>query len=123
MLAIATRAHPFAKGPMQKTSLSTLSTRTVARLGSIFANPWRRLMVLVLAVLLGFFISAVVFTSTGQRADLDVTAAAICLAGVEAIGIYVYRQRGPRPFWVPALNFFKIGFTYGCFLEAFKLGS
>ena len=108
---------------MQKTSLSTLSVRTVERLGNIFANPWRRLMVLILAVLAGFFFSAVVFTTTGARSDVDALAAAICLLAVEAVGVYAYRQAGPQPFWVPVLNFFKVGFTYACFLEAFKLGS
>lgn len=108
---------------MQKTSLSTLSARTAERLGNIFANPWRRLMVLILAVLAGFFFSSVIFTTAGARADWDITAAAICLLAGEVISLYAYRQRGPQPFWVPTLNFFKIGFIYGSFLEAFKLGS
>lgn len=108
---------------MQKTSLSTLSARTAERLGNIFANPWRRLMVLILAILGGFFFSSVVFTTAGARSDWDITAAAVSSLAVEAVSLYAYRQRGPNPFWIPVLNFFKIGFIYGSFLEAFKLGS
>lgn len=108
---------------MQKTSLSTLSIRTAERLENIFANPWRRLLVSILAVLLGFFVSAVVFSVTGQRADLDVTVAVFCLIFVEVVSVVAYRRSGSRAFLVQALNFFKMGFSYGGFLEALKLGS
>lgn len=108
---------------MQRTSLSTLSARLATGLSAVFANPWRRLVVLLMAALSGFFTSTVYVTTAGQRGALDITMAAIAVVLVEGASFYVYGSRGPRAFFVPILNFLKLGFAYGCFLQALVLGS
>ncbi len=100
-----------------------LSARAAAGLRDLFANPWRRLLILVLAALLGFFTSTVYVTTAGQRGALDITMALVALLFVEGASLYVYSRRGSRSLVVPVLNFFKVGFAYGCFLQALVLGS
>lgn len=110
---------------MQNTRLNGLVDATTRQLQRWLFNPWRRLSLLVISVLLGFFLGSAVSTTAGQAADWDITAAAILVALSEVIDRIYYsrnRQTG-RPLWVELLNALKIGLTYSLFVEAFKLGS
>lgn len=123
---------------MQNTRLNRFLVVGADRFGQWLSNPWRRLSVLILSLLFGFFLANVISTTTGQTADLDILVSSLLLATVEAISFLVYRRRKSqiestetpylsrptRP--IPLLdmaNALKIGLTYGLFLEAFKLGS
>lgn len=109
---------------MQNTRLNGLLNNTARRLERWFFNPWRRLSVIVINLLFGFFLGSAVSTTAGQSADWDITAAAILVGLSEIIDrIYYMRQRQERPLWLEALNALKIGLTYSLFVEAFKLGS
>ena len=78
-------------------------------------------------------IAGVVSLVSGQTASWDTGVSFLCLVGVETVSLFYYRslprrQRAeqilpPRPILLEILNAGKLGFTYGLFLDAFKLGS
>lgn len=110
---------------MQNTRLNSLVDAIGGRLGRWFLNPWRRLSLLVIGLLFGFFLGTAVSTTAGQAADWDIIAAGILVTLTELVN-RIYYSRNPqarRPLWLEALNSLKIGLTYSLFLEAFKLGS
>jgi hypothetical protein len=110
---------------MQNTRLSTLFDTIADGLGSFFRNPWRRLSLLLISLLLGNFLGTAISTVSGQQADLDILVAAILVLGTEAISRLAYRSSPnmARSLPVQILNALKIGLTYSLFVEAFKLGS
>ncbi|WP_373547317.1 DUF565 domain-containing protein [Chamaesiphon sp.] len=120
---------------MQRTRLSTLFDRLFGQLEQWSQNPWRRISILIISLLLGNFLATTVSTTTGQKAELDITVALILLTIVEIISWLTYgsnfgRRRpesvailGQRPLWIAILNSLKLGLIYGLFVEAFKLGS
>lgn len=117
---------------MQRTRLNTLVDITGDRLELLFSNPWRRISLSLISILLGFFMGSAIVTTAGQRAVWDIPAAAILFAFTELVSKLVYarrdRQRANslpqrRSLYVEVLNLFKIGLIYSLFLEAFKLGS
>ncbi|MEQ8962471.1 MAG: DUF565 domain-containing protein [Coleofasciculus sp. C2-GNP5-27] len=118
---------------MQNTRLNTLVDVILARLAQWFANPWRRLSMILLGLLSGIFLGSAISTTAGQTADWDVIAAGILIIFTETVSRIVYgrnRQRLPslsrasRLSWfLETVNALKIGLVYSMFLEAFKLGS
>ena len=123
---------------MQNTRLNRFLLVGADRFGQWLSNPWRRLSVLILSLLFGFFLANMISTTTGQTADLDILVALLLLSTVETINFLVYRRRRSQvePTETPYLgrptrpihlldmaNALKIGLTYGFFFEAFKLGS
>lgn len=110
---------------MQNTRLNSLVDTIVGQLRRWFFNPWRRLSLLLISLLFGFFLGSAVSTTAGQAADWDIIAAAILVTLSEVVDrIYYSRNRlTGRSLWVEVLNALKIGLTYSLFLEAFKLGS
>ncbi|WP_016952333.1 DUF565 domain-containing protein [Anabaena sp. PCC 7108] len=110
---------------MQNTRLNNLLDTIARNLGQWFINPWRRLSLLLISWLFGFFMGSVVSTTAGQKAELDVVAAAVLVLMTEITSRLFYSRSffAKQALWVEALNFFKVGFIYSLFLEAFKLGS
>ena len=119
---------------MQRTRLNTLLSRASTLFTRWIFNPWRRLSLVVISLLFGYFFAIVMSSVTGQTADLDVVLSAMVLLFVELTSWLVYgRQRQPRaaaadptaqrPLLLETLNAFKIGLTYSLFVEAFKLAS
>ena len=112
---------------MQRTRLNTLIERTGTELTQFFSNPWRRISLILLGLLFGFFVGAAVSTTAGQDAQWDVVGAALLLLFTELTSRFVYAKRvnssNPRSLWMEILNCFKLGIIYSLFLEAFKLGS
>ncbi|PZV18402.1 MAG: hypothetical protein DCF22_02155 [Leptolyngbya sp.] len=110
---------------MQNTRISTLVDNILSGLGSFFLNPWRRFSLLLISLLLGNFLGTAVSTISGQKADLDIVAAALLVAVTEAISRLAYSTPSAtaRSLPVQVLNATKIGLTYSLFVEAFKLGS
>lgn len=125
MLSIAVLVRE--KLTMQRTRLNTLVDRLGDRWIRWIFNPWRRLSLVIIALLFGNFFAIAIATVAGQTADLDVVVAAFLLVAVEVASWLVYR-RSPgtgerRSLPLEVLNSFKIGIIYGLFVEAFKLGS
>ncbi len=129
---------------MQNTRISNLLGFVAVNLQRLFANPWRRLAVWLIALLLGNFLGSVVTLLVGQVAQSDIGASVLLLLLTELLSWLVYRRRGGV--WVRGsvrspeaeleqdisslgnlvldlLNALKIGFVYSMFVEAFKLGS
>ncbi|WP_416672100.1 DUF565 domain-containing protein [Egbenema bharatensis] len=112
---------------MQDTRLNTLVDTLIRRFTAWLRNPWRRISVLIISLLFGNYFANAIALVAGQRAELDITFAAIMVFFGELISWSVYNRRltegGIRPLFVDILNSFKIGVAYGFAVEAFKLGS
>ncbi len=117
---------------MQKTRLNTLANVAGGQLTLLFSNPWRRIALSMISILMGFFMGSAIVTTAGQDAVWDISAAAILFIFTELTSKLVYRRRtvssltSPpqrRSLWIDVFNLFKMGLTYSLFLEAFKLGS
>jgi hypothetical protein len=112
---------------MQRTRLSTLVDTLGRRFSRWLFNPWRRLSLVIIAVLFGHFFGIAVASIAGQTADLDVVVSAILLVAVEAMSWLVYRRPSPGDglsnLPLEVINAFKLGLVYSLFVEAFKLGS
>lgn len=115
---------------MQNTRLSTLVDQLLGRFTTFLRNPWRRLSVLIITLLAGNFFATLISTIAGQKADLDVVIAMILVVLAEFVSWLVYSSDRRRADTTPQralifeiLNGFKLGTTYGLFVEAFKLGS
>ena len=110
---------------MQRTRINLLFNLAISKITVFLANPWRNLSLLFIALLFGFFIASAVASIVGQRADWDITVAFFCVIFVEIASIIIYRrrQKDEKIIGLDILNSFKMGFTYGLFLEAMKLNS
>lgn len=115
---------------MQNTRLSTIFDTLNRRVDKFFTNPWRRVSLHLISLLLGFFLGTVITTFTGQKAMLDTTSALVLIFGLELISSWYHRYpkviKGEivkRTLLVETLNFSRLGITYSLFIEAFKLGS
>ncbi|MEH1966242.1 MULTISPECIES: DUF565 domain-containing protein [unclassified Nostoc] len=110
---------------MQNTRLNNLFDAIARRLGQWFLNPWRRLSVLIISFLFGFFLGNAVSTTAGQQGVLDITIAGFLVLLTEITSRIFYSRSflERRSLLVDSLNLLKVGFTYSLFLEAFKLGS
>ena len=117
---------------MQRTRLNTLVEITGDRLELLFNNPWRRISLSLISILLGFFMGSALVTTAGQAAVWDIPVAALVLTFTELISKLVYGRRNRQrdsgkpvrnSLYVDVLNLFKVGLTFSLFLEAFKLGS
>ncbi|MBH8560778.1 DUF565 domain-containing protein [Nostoc sp. CENA67] len=110
---------------MQNTRLNNLFDAIARSLGQWFLNPWRRLSLLIISFLFGFFLGSAISTSAGQRAELDLWAAAILVLFTEVTSRIFYSRSfvTKRSLILQSLNILKVGLTYSMFVEAFKLGS
>jgi hypothetical protein len=110
---------------MQNTRLNQLFDTIARSLGQWFLNPWRRLSLLLISWLFGFFLGSAVSTTAGQKAELDIfiAAALVILTEVTSRIFYSRSFLARQALWVETLNLLKVGFIYSLFLEAFKLGS
>jgi hypothetical protein len=110
---------------MQNTRLNNLSNAIAKRLSEWFFNPWRRLSLLLISFLFGFFLGSAVATTAGQTAEWDIVVAGTLVVVTEVSSriFYGISILARRSLWIESLNYLKVGFTYSLFLEAFKLGS
>ncbi len=114
---------------MQRTRLNNLITILEVKLELLFSNPWRRIALSFISILMGFFMGSAIVTTAGQDAAWDVTGAATLFVFTEIVSKLVYSRKVSNPnqfrnsLLMNTLNLFKIGVTYSLFLEAFKLGS
>ncbi|MBD2251562.1 DUF565 domain-containing protein [Nostoc parmelioides] len=110
---------------MQNTRLNNLFDTIARQLGQWFLNPWRRLSLLLISFLFGFFLGTAISTTAGQQAELDIAIAAFLVTLTEVTSRIFYSQGffARRSLLVESLNLLKVGFTYSLFIEAFKLGS
>ena len=114
---------------MQQTRLNSLISTAATQIELLFNNPWRRISLSIISILMGFFMGSAIITSAGQDAAWDVTGAGILVIFSELSSKLVYGRNNQRSvamrrsLFMDMLNLFKIGVMYSLFLEAFKLGS
>ncbi|ACB51868.1 hypothetical protein cce_2520 [Crocosphaera subtropica ATCC 51142] len=110
---------------MQRTRLNTLVEVTQTKFNQTFSNPWRRISLSLISLLLGFFVGQSVSITAGQEAYWDITVGIFLLIFTEGISRIAYSQnkKKGRSLGLDILNLFKIGMTYGLYIEALKLGS
>ena len=83
------------------------------------SNPWRRLSVLSIAALFGFFVGSAITSVAGVLGQMDPIGALVVVLGTEAT--VRLRSTGSPTLIEQVLNVSRIGLLYGLFLEAFKL--
>ncbi|NET38065.1 MAG: DUF565 domain-containing protein [Cyanothece sp. SIO1E1] len=110
---------------MQNTRLNSLISSGIELFAQWLRNPWRRLSLVIISLLFGFFLASIIVTTTGQTQEIDAVVAIVLVVWVELISRWVYgsKQSTSRLPLADALNALKIGAAYGLYLEALKLGS
>lgn len=97
--------------------------RTVPELSrNYFRSPSRRALFGGISLLGGFYVAQTISLSFGALGVNDVIAAVICVLLTEYVTRFYY-SRPKVTFPLALLNNFKMGFTYGLFIDAFKLAS
>ncbi|XP_042431824.1 ycf20-like protein [Zingiber officinale] len=87
-----------------------------------FKSRPRRALFGGISLLGGFYVAQTISLSFGALGVNDVIAAVVCVLLTEFVTRFYYSR--PRvTFPVALLNNFKMGFTYGLFIDAFKLAS
>ncbi|GAV61827.1 DUF565 domain-containing protein [Cephalotus follicularis] len=87
-----------------------------------FQSPSRRALFGGISLLGGFYVAQTISLSFGALGVNDVIAAVLCVLVTEYVTRFYY-SRPKVTFPVALLNNFKMGFTYGLFIDAFKLAS
>ncbi|XP_019180285.1 PREDICTED: uncharacterized protein ycf20 [Ipomoea nil] len=87
-----------------------------------FKSPSRRALFGGISLLGGFYVAQTISLSFGALGVNDVIAAVVCVLLTEYVTRFYY-SRPKVTFPLALLNNFKMGFTYGLFIDAFKLAS
>lgn len=87
-----------------------------------FQSPSRRALFGGISLLGGFYVAQTISLSFGALGVNDVIAAVVCVLLTEYATKFYY-SRPKVTFPLALLNNFKMGFTYGLFIDAFKLAS
>lgn len=107
----------------QQTRFQDRVARARAGLEGWARNPWRRLSLLLIVLLISFSIGGAVGSLTGTLAKLDPVGALICVTAMEL----AIRARGPLlrrggdDLVLQLLDMVRIGLLYGLLLDGFKL--
>ncbi|XP_050365155.1 uncharacterized protein ycf20 [Argentina anserina] len=97
--------------------------RTVPEISrNYFRSPSRRALFGGISLLGGFYVAQTISLSFGALGVNDVIAAVVCVLLTEYVTKFYY-SRPKVTFPIALLNNFKMGFTYGLFIDAFKLAS
>ncbi|ESQ44762.1 hypothetical protein EUTSA_v10003284mg [Eutrema salsugineum] len=97
--------------------------RTVPEISrNYFKKPSRRTLFGGISLLGGFYVAQTISLSFGALGVNDVIAAVLCVLLTEYVTRFYY-SRTTVTFPLALLNNFKMGFTYGLFIDAFKLAS
>ncbi|XP_020584713.1 uncharacterized protein ycf20 [Phalaenopsis equestris] len=87
-----------------------------------FRSRSRRALFGGISLLGGFYVAQTISLSFGALGVNDVIAAVVCVLLTEYVTRFYY-SRSQVTFSLALLNNFKMGFTYGLFIDAFKLAS
>ncbi|WOL11284.1 hypothetical protein Cni_G20046 [Canna indica] len=87
-----------------------------------FRSRPRRALFGGISLLAGFYVAQTISLSFGALGVNDVIAAVVCVLLTEYVTRFYY-SRPKVTFPIALLNNFKMGFTYGLFIDAFKLAS
>jgi hypothetical protein len=107
----------------QQTRFQITIAEAGSRLQRWSSNPWRRLSLLLVVLLISFVIGVGLGTITGALGQMDFIAAMVCVVVLE---ISVRTRRALREgasdrLLVQLVDMARIGLLYGLLLEGFKL--
>lgn len=108
---------------LQSTRLQNNVGLVNSRLETWVVNPWRKLSLQLIALLIGFLVGSVITSVAGVLGQMDPVVALIVVLGCE-LTVRLRRSRTTRrpvPVVIQLLDLSRIGLLYGLFLEAFKL--
>ncbi|XP_072981731.1 uncharacterized protein ycf20 [Typha angustifolia] len=116
---ISVRAAQGTEGPRRLVDL----IRVIPEISrSYFKSRPRRALFGGISLLGGFYVAQTISLSFGALGVNDVIAAVVCVLLTEYTTRFYY-SRPKVTFPLALLNNFKMGFTYGLFIDAFKLAS
>lgn len=116
-------AQPLSPGRPQQTRFQLELVALGNGLVQWAQNPWRRLSLQLIVLLLAFSIGGVVGSITGALSKLDPIGALICVLAVE-LAIRArgpLRRRGGDRLGLQLLDMGRMGLLYGLLLDGFKL--
>jgi len=93
------------------------------RLVSWAANPWRRLSLLLIVLLLSFVVGGGLGSISGALSYVDQMTALICVVAIEAAARWrgpLLRRHGDR-LGVQLLDCARMGLLYGLLMDGFKV--
>jgi hypothetical protein len=107
----------------QKTRFHNTVAEAGFTLNSWASNPWRRLSLLLLTLLISFVIGVGLGTISGALDLIDLVAALVCVAVVEVSirGRGSLRQGAAHRLPLHLVDMARMGLLYGLLLEGFKL--
>ncbi|KAL9282138.1 unnamed protein product [Arabidopsis thaliana] len=115
------RALQETEGPTPRRLIDIIrSVPEISR--NYFKKPSRRTLFGGISLLGGFYVAQTISLSFGALGVNDVIAAVLCVLLTEYVTRFYY-SRTTVTFPIALLNNFKMGFTYGLFIDAFKLAS
>jgi hypothetical protein len=109
--------------PFQQTRFQQRVAEAPLQLQRWARNPWRRLSLQLIVLLLSFSIGGVVASIAGQLSQIDPVGALLCVLVIEL----AIRARGPllrrstHTLGLNLLDMARIGLLYGLLLDGFKL--
>jgi hypothetical protein len=109
--------------PWHQTRFQRLIVRSSQRLQGWASNPWRRLSLLLIVLLVSFSVGGAVGSLTGALAQLDPLSALVSVLVIEVAA----RIRGPllrqggNSLTLELLDMGRIGLLYGLLLDGFKM--
>ena len=107
----------------QQTRFQQRVAQAIAALESWASNPWRRLSLQLIVLLISFSIGGTIGTISGAFSELDPVGALICVSAIEL----AIRARGPLlrrqgdRLILQLLDMARLGLLYGLLLDGFKL--
>jgi hypothetical protein len=93
------------------------------RLAEWATNPWRRLSLLLIVLLIGFVVGGGLGSITGALSYIDQVGALVCVLVIEAaarLRAPLLRRSGDR-LGLQLLDMARVGVLYGLLLDGFKL--
>lgn len=115
--------RPAQQSRFQQTRFQQTIAQAGGRLQRWASNPWRRLSLQLIVLLMSFSIGGVVASISGQLAQIDPIGAVICVLLIEL----AIRARGPllrhaeQRLGLNLLDMARFGLLYGLLLDGFKL--
>ncbi|MCS5691495.1 DUF565 domain-containing protein [Cyanobium sp. FGCU-6] len=107
----------------QQTRFQRNAVQVIDRLTAWAGNPWRRMSLLLIVLLVSFGIGTLLGSITGQLAYLDPISALVCVLAIELASRCrrLLLERPGEHLGLELLDMGRIGLLYGLLLDGFKL--
>jgi hypothetical protein len=114
---------PPSPARFQQTRFQRRVAQAGDRLGEWATNPWRRLSLLLIVLLLAFAVGGGLGSITGALSYLDPVSAFLCVLLIEvaARSRGTLLRRSSDPLGLQILDMFRMGLLYGLLMDGFKL--